>query len=111
MFDVKVTDTELFRKLFYIPIDMKMQSTLHGYFNDREKELRIEGFFPYLIYKGTQYESASLLCENPSDQFRCHLRGSILMDSGAMLNVSLNANAEQDCLKTVLNWSNNTNVT
>ena len=111
MFDVKVTDTELFRKLFYIPIDMKMQSTLHGYFNDREEQLRIEGFFPYLIYKGTQYESASLLCENPSDQFRCHLRGSILMDSGAMLNVSLNANAEQDCLKTVFNWSNNTNVT
>lgn len=110
-FDIQVTDTELFKKLFYIPIEMHMPSTLRGYFNDHDEKLRIEGFLPRLTYNGTLYESASVLCENPSDRFTCQLRGSMLMNSGAMLNLSLVTHAEQDCLKTTLDWGNNTDVT
>ncbi len=110
-FDIRVNDTELFRKLLYIPIDMQMPATLQGYFNDRKEELRMEGSFPRLLYNGTQYDSGTLLCENSANRFNCLLRGGMLMNSGAMLNFSLDAEAEKDCLKTVLNWGNNTDIT
>lgn len=110
-FDVRLEDTELLRKLFYIPLDVQIPATLQGYFNDREEKLQIEGSFPRVSYNGTLYESVTLQCENPADEFSCQARGSLLMNSGAMLTLSLDAKAQDDCLKTVLNWGNNTNVT
>ena len=110
-FDVRIENTELFEKVFHLPVHMDMPSTLKGYVNDKEGRLRIEGSFPRFMYNGTLYESASFFCENPSNQFTCLLRGSMLMNSGAMLNLSLDAKAQDDRLNTLLNWGNNTNVT
>ncbi len=110
-FDIRMNNTELFEKVFLLPIRMDMPSTLKGYFNDKDQHLKVEGFFPRFMYNGTLYESASLFCENPSNQFNCLLRGSMLMKSGAMLNLSLEAKAKEDQLSTLLNWGNNTNVT
>ena len=110
-FDIKLNDAELFKKVFFVPLDIHMPVSLKGYFNDREEKLRLEGYFPNLTYNGTRYESGTLICENPSNQFDCQLRGSMLMKSGAMLNLSLDAQAEKDRLKTILNWGNNTDIT
>ena len=110
-FDVQLRDAELFRKMLYIPLEVQIPASLRGYVNDRDGLLRLEGSFPHLVYNGTHYESASLLCENPADDFNCSLRGSMLMGSGAMLNFSMDAQAAQDRLKTTLNWGNNTDVT
>lgn len=110
-FDIQVDNTELLEKLFHLPIEMHMPSSLKGHLNETDEHLRIEGSFPQFTYNGTLYESANLYCENPSDQLNCTVRGSMLMKSGAMLNISLEANAENDNLTTCLNWGNNTNVT
>ena len=110
-FDIQLRDAELFRKMLYIPLEVQIPASLRGYVNDRDGLLRLEGSFPHLVYNGTHYESASLLCENPSDDFNCSLRGSMLMGSGAMLNFSMDAQAAQDRLKTTINWGNNTDVT
>lgn len=110
-FDIKIDNTELFEKLFHLPVHMDMPATLKGYFQDNERRMKIEGSFPRFIYNGTLYESASLFCENPSNQFYCQLRGSMLMKSGAMLNLSLDTKAQDDQLRAMLNWGNNTDVT
>lgn len=110
-FDIHLTDTELFKKVFYIPLDIHMPASLKGYFNDTDGLMRVDGYFPEVTYNNTRYESVSLLCENPSDQFNCRLRGSMLMNSGAMLTVALDAAAENDRIKTKINWGNNTDVT
>lgn len=110
-FDIKLEDAEVFSKLFQIPLELHLPATLKGYFNDGEEKLRVEGYFPALKYNGTHYDSGILLCENPSDQFRCSVRGAMLMKSGAMLNLSVEANASDDRLETTVNWGNNTNVT
>ena len=110
-FDVQVENTDLFRKLLYIPLDIHMPAKLHGYFNDDDKKLLVEGSFPNLTYKGTRYESATLLCENLEEELKCQARTSMLMGSGAMLNLALDAKANQDKMKTVINWGNNTDVT
>ena len=111
-FDLRIRDTEILQKIFFIPLEVQMPASLQGYVNDRDGLLKIEGSFPRLRYNGTQYDSATLLCENPSDsQFNCLLRGSMLMNSAAMLNFSLDSQAEKDKLKTILNWGNNTDVT
>lgn len=110
-FDIRVEDTDLFRKLLYFPLEVHMPVTLKGYFNDDEERLLVEGFFPRLTYNGTLYESATLLLENPTDEFRCQARGNMLLNSGAMLNMAVDVHAKDDRMKTVLNWGNNTDVT
>ena len=110
-FEFQLKNAELFKNLFYIPIEMHIPSTLKGHIDDPNRKLRIEGSFPQMTYNGTLYESVSFICENPTDYFQCQLRGSILMNSGAMLNLALDAKAEQNYLNTTLNWGNNTNIT
>ena len=110
-FDVQLDNAEFFKKMFFVPLDIRMPASLKGYVNDSNGLLRVEGSFPDFIYNNTQYESATLLCENPSDHFDCKLRGSMLMNSGAMITLSVDAEAEQDRLKTTINWGNNTDVT
>lgn len=110
-FDICLNNAEPFAKLLHIPLELQFPATLKGYFNDRDQQLKVEGYFPSFSYNGTAYESGVLLCENPTDQFNCSLRSSMLMNSGAMLNFSVNADAQNDQLKTTLNWGNNTDVT
>ena len=110
-FDVRVENTDLFRKFLYIPLDIHMPARLHGYFSDDNQKLLVEGSFPNLTYNGTRYESATLLCENLQEELNCQARASMLMGSGAMLNLALDANANEDKMKTVINWGNNTDVT
>ena len=110
-FDVQLNDAEFFKKMFFIPLDVHIPGSLKGYVNDQDGQLHVEGAFPSLTYNGTHYESTTFICENPSNHFDCRLRGSMLMKSGAMLTLSVDAEAEQDRLKTTLNWGNNTDVT
>ena len=110
-FDFQLQDSEFFRKIFYVPLTMNMPATLKGFVNEQTERLYIEGSLPDFVYDGTQYESVSLTCNNPLDEFTCRLRGTMKMDSGAKLNLSLNTEAEKDRLKTTLYWGNNTDVT
>lgn len=110
-FDFWVENTDLLEKVFYLPIRLHMPSTLKGYINDNEERIRVEGSFPQFTYNGTLYESGGLFCENPSGHLNCRARASMLMGSGAMLNLSLNADARNDSVETTVNWGNNTDVT
>jgi hypothetical protein len=110
-FDLHVKDTELLEKMFYIPIELHMPASLCGYINDSDESLHVEGYFPKLAYNGKLYESGALLCENLSNSFNCLFHGSMLMESGAMVNFSVDSKAENDRIKTILNWGNNTDVT
>ena len=110
-FDIQLHDAELFNKMFFVPVEMHFPASLKGYVSDLNGLLRIEGSFPGLTYNGTRYESATLLFENPGDHIKCQIRGGMLMNSGAMLNLSLDTEAQEDRLRTVLNWGNNTDVT
>ena len=110
-FDIQLHDAELFKKMFFVPVEMHFPASLKGYVSGLNGQLRIEGSFPGLTYNGTRYESATLLFENPGDHIKCQIRGGMLMNSGAMLNLSLDTEAQEDRLRTVLNWGNNTDVT
>ena len=110
-FDIQLHDAELFNKMFFVPVEMHFPASLKGYVSDLNGQLRIEGSFPGLTYNGTRYESATLLFENPGNHIKCQIRGGMLMNSGAMLNLSLDTEAQEDRLRTVLNWGNNTDVT
>lgn len=111
LFDIRLENAEMFSKLFGVPLELNLPATLKGYFNDTEEQLRVEGHFPGFSYNGTHYDSGVLLCENPSDRFRCSLRGAMLLKSGAMLNLSVEGDAKDDMLSTTINWGNNTDVT
>ncbi|MBQ2857611.1 MAG: translocation/assembly module TamB domain-containing protein [Bacteroidaceae bacterium] len=110
-FDIQLSNADFFNKLFFVPLDVHMPLSLKGYVNDNDGLLRLEGYFPELTYNGVRYESATLLCENPSSFINCNIRGSMLMNSGAMVTMAIDAEAENDQLRTTINWGNNTDIT
>ena len=85
-------------------------STLKGYFNDKVRRLRVEGYFPRLRYGEKFIESGMLLCENPGDKFHARLRFTNRKSSGAV-NVALEAQAQDDCVQATLDWGNSSTVT
>lgn len=109
-FDLHIYNTDILTNLLDIPLKVYTHSTIKGYFNDASHRLRIEGYFPRMRYKNMFIESAMLLCENPHDQFRSSLRFTNRKSQGAV-NVSLDAYAKNDSIKTILNWGNSGNVT
>lgn len=109
-FDLHIYDTELLSTVFQIPIKVYTHSTLKGYFNDKVRRLRVEGYFPRLRYGEKFIESGMLLCENPGDKFHARLRFTNRKSSGAV-NVALEAQAQDDCVQTTLNWGNSSTVT
>ena len=95
-FDIQLANADFFKKMFFIPLEVRMPASLKGSVNDMDGRLHVEGAFPDFIYNDTRYESVTLLCENPSDHFKGKLRGSMLMESGAMITASVDAEAQQD---------------
>ncbi len=110
-FDVHVYNTNILTEVFDIPLTVYTHSTVKGYFNDKAHKLRIEGYFPSFKYKENWFESGMILCENPSDQINCRVRASNHMKKGSVLNLSVDAIAQNDILKTSINWGNDGQVT
>lgn len=110
-FDIHIYNTEILSEVFNIPISVYNHSTIKGYFNDNARKIRIEGYFPSFKYGSMFFESGMILCENPSDQFRCRIRASNRLKKGSTLNMSLEALAKDDKVHTSFNWGNNAEVT
>lgn len=109
-FDVHIYNTDILSTIFNIPLTVYTHSTLKGYFNDALQRLRVEGYFPRLLYKNNFIESGMILCENPSDQIRARVRLTNLKKKGAV-NLSLDAQAKDDNVSTTLNWGNSASAT
>lgn len=109
-FDIHIYNTDLLSTIFDIPLTVYTHSTLKGYFNDAVQRMRVEGYFPRLLYKNNYIESGMILCENPSDFIRAKVRFTNIKKKGAV-NLSLDAQAKKDVINTTLNWGNNASVT
>lgn len=109
-FDLHIYDTELLSAIFQIPIKVYTHSTVKGYFNDKARRLRVEGYFPRLRYGEKFIESGMVLCENPGDRFHARLRFTDRKPDGSV-NIALEAQAQKDSVQTTLNWGNNNAAT
>ncbi|WP_291528672.1 translocation/assembly module TamB domain-containing protein [Bacteroides sp. UBA939] len=109
-FDVNILNTDFFATIFDIPVRVYTHSTVKGYFNDKAQRLRVEGYFPRLRYGNNFIESGMVLCENPGDNFHARVRLTNRKPEGAV-NVSLEAQAKDNRIQTMLNWGNNGTVT
>lgn len=109
-FDVHIYNSDILSKVFDIPLHIYSHSTFKGYINEQTKRLRMEGYFPRLQYGNMFIESGLLLLENSSDNLRGRLRFSNLRKKGTV-NISLDAQAQNDTLTTRLNWGNSATAT
>ncbi len=109
-FDVNLYDTDFLSAALKMPFHIYTHSTLKGYFNDRAQRLRIEGYFPRLLYDDKFFESGMVLCENHNDLFHARLRFTHRKPQGAV-SVAIDSKAKNDSISTVLNWGNDQTVT
>lgn len=110
-FDINIYNTEELTEIFNLPVTIYTHSTIKGYFNDIVRKLRIEGYFPALRYGNHLIESGMILCENPTDRFKCQVRGSKRMKEDGALSFSVEAQARNDKMTTSINWGNNSATT
>lgn len=104
-FNFHVYDTELFSSILNIPLKIYTHSNINGYFNDQTGRLRIEGYFPRLRYNDKFIESAMFICENPYNEFHANLRFTHRKEKSS-INISMEAQAENDRINATLNWGN-----
>lgn len=109
-FSLDVYDTDLITALFDLPLKVYTHSTVKGFFNDKARRLRVEGYFPRLRYGNKFIESGMVLCENPEDSFHLKARLTNRKQEGAV-NIALDAVARNDSLHTVLDWGNSSTST
>ena len=110
-FKFRMDNADFLNKVLRLPIEMPMPATLNGYFDDNMTRTYINGSVPELLYKNKKYESVTLLFENQDKELHCNVRTNMMMKKGAMVNMSVNAKANNDSIETKLFWGNNTNVT
>lgn len=106
-----IYNTEILSEVFNIPLELNSHATIKGYFNDNAGKLRIEGYFPRLKYGDRHFESGMILCENPSDQFRCRARATTFIDRTSLINLSIETIAKDNNLHTSVHWGNSSGVT
>ena len=106
-FNFQLEDTELFSKVFKIPVELYMPATLNGYFDDNRTRLQIRGYLPAFVYNDSYFESGTLLCNNTSDDLQCQVRINKRLQKGAMINLAVNSRVSDDKLKTTIHWGNN----
>lgn len=109
-FDLHIYNTELFSKVFGLPLTVYTHSTLKGYFNDKAQRMRVEGYFPHLRYNNKFIESGLILCENPSDHFHARIRFTH-RKAESSVNLAIEALAKNDSIQTILNWGNSSKIT
>lgn len=109
-FNINVFNTELLSSIFNIPLEVYTPSTIKGFFNDKARRLRIEGYFPRFRYKNSIFESAMIICENPNDQFHLRMRLNNRKSNGD-INIALEGYAQNDSIRAALNWGNSGNTT
>lgn len=106
-FNFQLEDTDLFSKVFKIPVELYMPATLNGYFDDNRTRLQIRGYLPAFVYNDSYFESGTLLCNNTSDELQCQVRINKRLQKGAMINLAVNSRVNDDKLKTTIHWGNN----
>ena len=107
----RMDNSDFLNKVLKLPVNINMPATLNGYIDDYKSKVYINANIPELKLNDKKYESTTLLFENPQEELHCHVRTNMLMKKGAMVNVSLNAKADNDTLSTIAFWGNNTSVT
>ena len=109
-FELHLYNTELLSAILQTPVRIYTHSTIMGFLDDKLQKVRVEGYFPRLRFKNRFIESAMFLCENPNDMIHTRLRFTS-RNAQKAINLTLEAKAKNDSIKTVLNWGNNAAVT
>lgn len=104
-FDIQLDNTEFISALLQIPLTVYTPSSLKGFFNDKERQMRIEGFFPRFMYNDKFLESGVLLAETPDDQFHVTARVSD-RDVEDDMNYMADISARNDSVFALMNWGN-----
>lgn len=106
-FDINIYNTDILSKVFNIPLTINKHSYIKGFFNDNERKLKIEGYFPNVQYNKMNFEAGQILCESATNQFKCQIRANNRQNKGGIVSLSLEALAQNDKLHTSINWGNN----
>lgn len=106
-FNIDIYNTDILSNVFNIPLSINKHATIKGFFNDNERKLKIEGYFPNVQYNKMQFESGLVLCESATNQFKCQVRANNKLNKGGVVSLSLEALAQNDKVHTSINWGNN----
>lgn len=106
-FIIDIYNSDILNNVFNIPLSVKKHTTIKGFFNDNDRKLKIEGYFPSLQYNNLKFESGLLLCESATNQFKCQIRANNRLKKGGVVSLSLESHAQNDKLHTSINWGNN----
>lgn len=104
-----ITRSDWMNKLFDIPLQLNEPLTLNGYVDDNDKKIDISANIPNFDYKGSRYERCTFTCNNPNDTLCGQFEVRKLMSNKEHYDISVDAKAINNKLRTTLKWYNQKN--
>lgn len=112
-FDFKLNNTEMLADVFKLPVAMVSDGSLKGFFNDVDGKFRVRLEAPMVRAGKNTMEDILLLCENPQNEAKLLVRGTMmpLKRRRNPYYFSVNANAKNDSISSRINFSNSVDET
>lgn len=102
-----VENTESLSNTFKLPVTILDQARVTGHYNNRYDKFRLEAWFPKFNLSGSMFESGYLSCQNPDQKIDFQVKAINYNNNGLRNYLSLNANAGEDRVNTLVSWANN----
>lgn len=105
-FFLQIKNTDVFKTLFHIPIDIAEKATIEGRFSEENNLFHLSADIPKFKYKNTKYENTIISCSNTKESLYTKIATKIRLKRDDFLQLSLNGSAQNDSLFTELIWEN-----
>ena len=104
--DINLQASKFYPYVLGIPLEIKPSMTVKGFINSDKNLMELTGNVYHLTYNGNEYESGSFKYRKTEERSTVNVQISKHQKNNERMTMMLNANAENDSLKTKFNWGN-----
>ena len=101
-----VAETEWLKKITGVELSFDEPIDLTATVNDGSRQLNVEANMPLITYNGEHYKDGYVSIITPNDTMLANILLTKVQDNGAPLRLSMQANAANNNLTTLLQWDN-----
>ncbi|GHT28433.1 hypothetical protein FACS189432_06350 [Bacteroidia bacterium] len=105
--DLTIEDMTEISSAFQLPFSLQEQTKITGEYSNIQNQFILTATAPKLAAGGTTIEDIRLTLKNSEESARLDIQGANLQKKNDLLKFAVSMDADDDVIKTSLNWGNN----
>jgi hypothetical protein len=106
-FNFQISNTESLSKIFNLPVTILSTAKLIGFYNNNTDKFKLEIFAPSLDAAGKNIKSGYILVENPQDEVKAKIDGSIAGKNNINTQLAINSSLANNNIDATVAFENN----